>query len=442
MKLDRTTYEAWLLDRIEGRLTAAQERELTAFLALHPELDPEAHELPSITPSSEARFEEKDALRKELPPTGMPDPARLNEFLVALQEGDLRPDQRTALAHYLQAHPEAAKDARLFALTRSAAEPIPYADRNDLRRAFPPRGLPDRHRLMDFLIAAMEGDLDAAHSEALAAWIAVHPEARRDERLLALARIQAVPVVFPHKEALKKRERVAAPQGRVVPLWTRYAAAASVALLAGIAWWMLRDRSTVPEQHIAQEQALPKQQPPKPAGALPGTQPAQATEEQAHTTGPQQRSSAPQAHEQDLPQQRVPAPQQRPGSMPVPQDMPRPNTPPPDPTGLAQQPAMPADTAAPLAPGQGQQPLLADAGPVHADPSVARFITNTVRADLLGTEQRDASLDGHDAVAAVDKGLHVITGGAGGLQVERGASRDRFRLRLGRNLTISASRGR
>ena len=38
MILDRTTYEAWLLDRIEGNLTPAQERELDAFLAENPDL--------------------------------------------------------------------------------------------------------------------------------------------------------------------------------------------------------------------------------------------------------------------------------------------------------------------------------------------------------------------------------------------------------------------
>ena len=48
MKLDRTTYEAWLLDRIEGNLTPAQERELDAFLAAHPDLDADISGLPHV----------------------------------------------------------------------------------------------------------------------------------------------------------------------------------------------------------------------------------------------------------------------------------------------------------------------------------------------------------------------------------------------------------
>ena len=31
-------YEAWLLDQLEGQLTAEQERELEAFLIAHPQL--------------------------------------------------------------------------------------------------------------------------------------------------------------------------------------------------------------------------------------------------------------------------------------------------------------------------------------------------------------------------------------------------------------------
>ena len=48
MNLDRGTYEAWLLDRIEGRLTPAQEHELDAFLAANPDLRAGADALPEV----------------------------------------------------------------------------------------------------------------------------------------------------------------------------------------------------------------------------------------------------------------------------------------------------------------------------------------------------------------------------------------------------------
>ncbi|MCB0779468.1 MAG: hypothetical protein KDC03_08060, partial [Flavobacteriales bacterium] len=73
MKLDRTTYEAWLLDRIEGRLTPDQERELAAFLLANPDLDPgEQDELPRVDADPGPGFD-KDSLKQELPPRGAPD---------------------------------------------------------------------------------------------------------------------------------------------------------------------------------------------------------------------------------------------------------------------------------------------------------------------------------------------------------------------------------
>ena len=47
-RIDHSNYEAWLLDRLEGNLTPAQEQELDAFLAAHPELDPGLDELPTL----------------------------------------------------------------------------------------------------------------------------------------------------------------------------------------------------------------------------------------------------------------------------------------------------------------------------------------------------------------------------------------------------------
>ena len=47
MILDRITYEAWLLDRIEGNLTPEQERQLDAFLAANPDLPADLGAFPS-----------------------------------------------------------------------------------------------------------------------------------------------------------------------------------------------------------------------------------------------------------------------------------------------------------------------------------------------------------------------------------------------------------
>ena len=79
-RIDHSNYEAWLLDRLEGRLSPEQDRALSTFLSLHPELDPGPTELPALE-RSEVRLDgaQREALKRTLPPVGMPGEAPLDE---------------------------------------------------------------------------------------------------------------------------------------------------------------------------------------------------------------------------------------------------------------------------------------------------------------------------------------------------------------------------
>jgi hypothetical protein len=78
-----------------------------------------------------------------------------------------------------------------------------------------------------------------------------------------------------------------------------------------------------------------------------------------------------------------------------------------------------------------------------ASHTLAGLLVSTVREKVLDVQAPDdAPLDGRDAVAAVDKGLARLSGGQAGLKVEERDGRRRFDLRLGRGLSITASRGR
>ena len=237
MNLDRTTYEAWLLDRIEGRLTPEQERQLEAFLAADPDIRTELDELP-VVDDARITFDAKELLKKNYPPTGEPDASRLNDFLVAHVEGDLTKEQEQMLDRFLYEHPDAQRDARMMMASKARLDEIRFDDKPSIERHFPPQGLPDKHRLTDFLIAAHEGDLASEQRAALDRYVDEHPDAQREQRLITMTRVQPERIVFIGKEQLKKREV------RVVTLWPRLAAAASVALLIGVAWWLLRDKPT------------------------------------------------------------------------------------------------------------------------------------------------------------------------------------------------------
>lgn len=73
--------------------------------------------------------------------------------------------------------------------------------------------------------------------------------------------------------------------------------------------------------------------------------------------------------------------------------------------------------------------------------TIPALLANTVRGEVLGTDERSVGLDGSDVMALADKSIAAVTGGHGGVEVHRTATRDRVRLRLGRSFAISASKG-
>lgn len=80
--------------------------------------------------------------------------------------------------------------------------------------------------------------------------------------------------------------------------------------------------------------------------------------------------------------------------------------------------------------------------PAGSSQDLGTFVANTLRGKMLHTPQRKAVLDGSDALAFADKAIDAVTGGQGGVDVDRTPEGHRFQLRLGRNFSVSASTGR
>lgn len=434
MNIDRDTYEAWLLDRLEGRLTAEQERALDRFLSANPELPVALGELPSIDAGA-ASFGDRTGLKRSFPPQGLPDAARIDDFLIARGEGDLSAEQLKALERFLFEHPEQERAARLVAAARIAPADVPLPAKAKLEKHFPPVGMPDRERITDFLIAAAEGDLDVAQRKALTGLIATDATLQREERLVKAARITKEAVVFPAKDKLKK------PGGRVVPLWSfgaplvRYAAAACLLLLLGMAWWTSRDGGAAKLETAQEVNPMTPQE----GTALKGTNVMEEEKPEAVMPGAKAPAIAP-------------TPGRVSGSTPhSPAPAPLPTPAPEEPT-LAQRPVPqtpePAEAVLPEAPVPVEAPQqLAAAAPARAAGTPARtvgeLLTAGVRERVLDEPAADdRPLNGGDAVAFADKGLKGLTGGAGGVQVQRTAKRDRFKVRLGEGLAFSGSIGR
>lgn len=432
MKLDRTTYEAWLLDRIEGNLTPAQEGELSAFLRANPDLSVDADGLPTVEAHDGVGYEHKQELKKILPPTGEPDRQRIEEFLIARSEGDLDAGQEMALAKFLFEHPEFDQLSKRLAESRVRPGTERFVEKMSVRRNFPPVGLPDPHRLTDFLIARLEGDLSDEQLTALSAYLSAHPEAGRIERQINTTRVPAEAIVFPHKERLKKRE------ARVVALWPRLAIAASLAMLCGLAWWLLRSSENIP----AQVAVIPVEVAPVDSGntqAIDTTmirrieRPAPMLARRTPVGPIEERRGSTPAHTPMTPAP-APQPEQEPLVAETPLVQPSDGTREPEEQEPMVAGAVPSDVPV-VEPAEA--PTNYESGS-----TIPALLANTVRGEVLGTDERAAGLDGSDVMALADKSIAAMTGGHGGVEVHRTATRDRVKLRLGRSFAISASTGR
>ena len=438
MNIDRDTYEAWLLDRSEGRLSTEQARALDAFLVANPDLLVDLGDLLSIA-ADDVSFGDLASLKRTYPPQGLPDGARITDFLIALNEGDLSADQTQALDRFLFEHPEHARTARLVAAARVPADRVLLPVKAKLEKHFPPAGMPDRYRVSEFLIAAAEGDLSSDQRTALATLVASDDALQREGALVNAARVSKEATVFSAKASLKK------PPGRVVPMWSfgppmvRYAAAASVALLLGLAWWTLGTGSQNKQEavHVPQRTA-------KPEGAVVPNAPVHVERpglpaDPSHTASPEVEQPT------EQPQPPVP-PSQRNRALGT--------SPEPIEPALAQHPAptpaLPVRADVPMVPVAQDAPdqLAAVAPtmlPTAAVPSrtVGELLAAGVRDRVLDHPSNEArALDGADALALADKGLKSITGGSGALDVQRSVKRDRFNIRLGEGFAFSGSIGR
>ncbi|MEO8066518.1 MAG: hypothetical protein ABI599_02370 [Flavobacteriales bacterium] len=434
--MDRTTYEAWLLDRIEGNLTPDQEQELDAFLAANADLRADIGELPTVTDSG-AGFSWKNELKKHYPPVGEPDAARIDDFLIARMEGTLDAERVKQLERLLYERPELQRNAELIAATKSGAITIPFQNKSSIVRHFPPQGMPDMHRLDDFLVARLEGDLTLQQRLAIDSLIAQDERVAKQWTAMQRTRVPQEPIVFGEKKQLKKRS------ARVIPIsgspWMKLAAAASIALLLGLGWLLLRNDEqvngiaeqpevvapTVPKEQV-QEQGQEQEQ----QGSGTNTVAAPAHEKSPVQGQKEQPVNSPQPERRELvPRQREEAPAMA--------DVHRPAM---ERTNDAAQPV-----GVNVTPGLPPAPLdeaLATNDLGDERQTIGELVAGTLRREVIGNSSpMPAPLNGSDVLAAVDKGLGTISGDRAGVALQRDQKRSRFRLHLG-DLALSASTGR
>lgn len=128
--INEHNYEAFLLDALEGRLTAEQQLELETFMALHPELSVELEGLSDLSFDPEQTvFPDKNGLKKTAS-----DLVAAEQF-IAYIEGQLNPEERRLLEESCAANPALALELKLYQHTIAQAdEQIVFENKAALKR--------------------------------------------------------------------------------------------------------------------------------------------------------------------------------------------------------------------------------------------------------------------------------------------------------------------
>lgn len=135
MKINRHNYEAFLLDQLEGRLSAEDRLELEQFLLLNPDCAGELAELePWVLEGEQLPFHKRETLKKNFPDhlTVVGD-QNFDMCSIARMEGDLGESQIRAHQAMLETDDQKAEQWKQWQQTRLVAAPLNYKGKEKLK---------------------------------------------------------------------------------------------------------------------------------------------------------------------------------------------------------------------------------------------------------------------------------------------------------------------
>jgi len=135
MEINRHNYEAFLLDLLEGRLSAEDRQQLRDFLLLNPDCADELVEVnPWVLEEEKVLFRNKTILKKELPDAEtMLTDFNFDLFSIARLEGDLNGEQEQEYQKKLEADPETVEEWIRWQRTRLVPDRILFKGKENLK---------------------------------------------------------------------------------------------------------------------------------------------------------------------------------------------------------------------------------------------------------------------------------------------------------------------
>jgi len=132
MKPDRSNYETWLIDWLDGTLTAQHTDELMAFLNQNPDIREEADSLmiARISPANDA-FPGKEKLLKS---SAEIEVSQIEFLSASYLEGDLSPEQKADLLQNIELNPANREFFDKIQKTKIDPPVVSYRHKNNLKR--------------------------------------------------------------------------------------------------------------------------------------------------------------------------------------------------------------------------------------------------------------------------------------------------------------------
>ena len=199
-EINLNNYESFLLDLSEGRLSADMQEKIKVFVLSHPELDIDLDdlELPYFTGGIE-KFESKELLKKEAPD-------KEDEKLISYLENKLSLQERIKVEAQMKADPLFLAEFELYKKTILVPDlQLSLDDKSSLLKTEIDVLSTESYKLVAYAENKMSGNERAVFEKELEQSALL----RAELDLVLQTHLSSDPsIVFPNKEALKKKNRV------------------------------------------------------------------------------------------------------------------------------------------------------------------------------------------------------------------------------------------
>lgn len=252
MAINRSNYEAYLIDFMEDQLSMESRSEVLLFLENNPDIAEEFSDIQEFTlPKVTIEMSHKDTLKhSEFKKINGIQLHNYESYFINSIEDNLNREEKRELVLFLQLHPELSFEFEQFKKTLlQPSSKIEFPDKDSLRDiAIAPTRRINKANYLNVLFDFHEKNLDVHFEDEVALFIDQNPMVK--SHFIALQKLYLTPdptIVFASKEQLKVK---ATPIIHTASLmyWQKIAVAAMVILLFTFSWMNWKGNESTTEQ--------------------------------------------------------------------------------------------------------------------------------------------------------------------------------------------------